>query len=58
MKKQTAETGGACVWRTDIRDEQARRYFRKAGPVNQVKFWLMEYLNEGKMNEYWEGITA
>ena len=46
------------IWCTNIRDEQTRRYFRKTGTVNQVKFWLMQYLNEGKMNEYWDDITA
>jgi len=46
------------IWCTNIRDEQTRRCFRKAGTVNQVKFWLMQYLNEGKMNEYWDDITA
>lgn len=46
------------IWCTNIRDEQARRYFRKAGTVNQVKFWLMEYLNEGEMTGYWDDITA
>ena len=30
-------------------DEKSRRYFRKAGTVTQVKFWLIQYLNEGYM---------
>ena len=46
------------IWCTNIWEEQTRRYFRKTGTVNQVKFWLMQYLNEGKMNEYWDDITA
>ena len=45
------------VWCTNIRDEKARRYFRKAGTVTQVKFWLIQYLNEGYMDEYWDEIT-
>ena len=46
------------IWCTNIRDEKVRRYFRKAGTVTQVKFWLIQYLNEGYMDEYWDDITA
>ena len=46
------------IWCTNIRDEKSRRYFRKAGTVTQVKFWLIQYLNEGYMDEYWDDITA
>lgn len=46
------------IWCTNIHDERDRRYFRKAGTVNQVKFWLVEYLREGKMNACWDDITA
>lgn len=45
------------IWCTNIRDEKVRRYFRKAGTVTQVKFWLIQYLNEGYADEYWDEIT-
>lgn len=46
------------IWCTNRWDERVRRYFRKAGSVTQVKFWLIQYLNEGYMDEYWDDITA
>ncbi len=46
------------IWCTNIWDAKVRRYFRKAGTVTQVKFWLIQYLNEGYMDEYWEDVTA
>ena len=46
------------IWCTNRWDERARRYFRKAGSVTQVKFWLIQYLNEGYMDEYWDDVTA
>lgn len=45
------------IWCTNIRDEKVRRYFRKAGTVTQVKFWLIQYLNEGYMDEHWNEVT-
>ncbi len=46
------------IWCTNIRDENARRYFRKTGTAAQAAFWLLQYLNEGQMDEYWEDVTA
>ena len=46
------------IWCTNIRGDMARRFFRKEGTVNQVKFWLIQYLNEGYMNEYWDEVPA
>ena len=46
------------IWCTNIWNEKARRYFRRAGTVTQVKFWLIQYLNEGYMDEYWDDVTA
>lgn len=46
------------IWCTNIRDDTVRRFFRKEGTVTQVKFWLIQYLNEGTMNEYWDEIAA
>lgn len=46
------------IWCTNIRDERARRYFRRAGSAAQAAFWLLQYLNEGQMDEYWDDVTA
>lgn len=46
------------IWCTNIWGDNARRFFRKEGTVNQVKFWLIQYLNEGHMNEYWDEIDV
>ena len=46
------------IWCTNIRDDTVRRFFRKEGTVTQVKFWLIQYLNEGTMNEFWDEIAA
>ena len=46
------------IWCTNRWDERARRYFRRAGSVTQVKFWLIQYLNEGCVDEYWDDVTA
>ena len=46
------------IWCTNIWDEKVRRYFRRAGTVTQVKFWLIQYLNEGCVDEYWDDVTA
>ena len=44
------------IWRTNIWEDKACRFFRKEGTVTQVKFWLIQYLNEGYVDEYWEEI--
>lgn len=46
------------IWCTNIWEDKARRYFRKAGTINQVKFWLIQYLSEGYMDECWKEIPV
>lgn len=46
------------IWRTNIRDEKACRCFRRAGTAVQVKFWLLQYLNEGCVDEYWDELPV
>ena len=46
------------IWCTNSWSDKARRFFRKVGTVNQVKFWLIQHLNEGVMDEYWDEINA
>lgn len=45
------------IWCTNIWFDKARRFFRREGTVNQVKFWLIQYLNEGYVDEYWDEIS-
>lgn len=42
---------------TNIRSDKARRFFQKEGTVTQVKFWLIQYLNEGYLDKYWNEIA-
>ena len=48
------------IWRVDAGKEQDRRFLAKEGTVSQVKFWLMQYLNEGDFGDMnsWTDITA
>ena len=46
------------IWCTNIWSDKTRRFFRKAGTVTQVNFWLIQYLNEGYVDEYWIEIAG
>lgn len=46
------------IWCTNVWSDEARRFFRKEGTVFQVISWLVQYMNEGTMDEPWDETTA
>ncbi len=48
------------IWCTNNTGKGDTRFLAKEGTVTQVKFWLVEYLNSGVLEETsgWADITA
>lgn len=54
------ESGLMVTWRANAAGKGKQRFLAREGTANQVKFWLVHYLNDGFFEEMggWEDVTA